>query len=61
MGAIPINTDVVIGWNDMSGMSEVVSETDVGFASVGAGLYLVVIGGLAALLGPFLTPRKSKT
>ena len=52
---------VVIGWNDMSGMSEAVSETDVGLASVGAGLYLVVIGGLAALLGPFLTPRKSKT
>ena len=48
---------IYIAWNDMSNVSEhAAEESDLVLGSVGAGLYLVLIGGLAAL-GGLLIPR----
>jgi hypothetical protein len=48
---------IYIAWNDMSNLSDYAAEeSDLVLGSVGAGLYLVLIGGLAAL-GGLLIPR----
>jgi hypothetical protein len=53
---------VYIAWNDMSNLSEeTAEESDLVLTSVGAGLYLVLIGGLAALGGLLIPPRDELT
>jgi hypothetical protein len=47
--------EMISGGDAIVGIADVASSTSSGaIASVGAGLYLVVIGGLAAVVGVFL-------
>jgi hypothetical protein len=51
---------IVIGWSDRSGVTERLADVSEGaIGSVGSGLYLVILGGLAALIGLLILPRKA--